>query len=78
MIHEFRLKLIPKKLDKSYPSAMVIDTLYEHGCSDALISWDYTGIYVDFSREASTLEGALSSAFDDVSGLGYESMYVYK
>ncbi len=42
------------------------DTLFEAGCDDALINFRSNAVYLDFDREASTLEEAVISAIKDV------------
>jgi hypothetical protein len=44
------------------------DTLYESGCADALINFRDGTVYLDFDREAVTLEDAVISAISDVEG----------
>src|SRR4051812_26849095 len=38
------------------------DQLFEAGCDDALINFRYRTVYLDFSREAKSLEDAVISA----------------
>lgn len=42
------------------------DSLYESGCSDALIHFRSGAVYLEFCREASTLDEAITSAIKDV------------
>jgi hypothetical protein len=42
------------------------DSLYEAGCDDSLISFRSGAVYLDFDREALTLEDAVISAINDV------------
>lgn len=42
------------------------DSLYESGCDDALIQFRNGAVYLEFSREASSLEEAVISAIKDV------------
>ena len=46
------------------------DALYEAGCNDALIAVVNDEIFLDFDREAATLEEAVSSAKRDVQRAG--------
>ena len=42
------------------------DSLYEAGCDDALINFRNGAVYLDFDREATSLEEAVISAIKDV------------
>lgn len=42
------------------------DSLYEAGCDDALINYKNGAVYLEFDREASSLEEAVISAIKDV------------
>ena len=44
----------------------VTDALYEHGCDDALVGRSHGVQYLDFDREAASLEDAVLSAVADV------------
>ena len=46
-----------------------IDALYESGCDDALVGRSHGVQYLDFDREAPSLEDALLSAVADAEGL---------
>ena len=46
-----------------------IDALYEHGCDDALAGRSHGVQYLDFDREAASVEGAVLSAVADVEGV---------
>jgi hypothetical protein len=50
------------------------DRLYEAGCYDAVISFRSGAVYLEFDREALTLEDAVISAIKDIysSGIGAE------
>jgi len=59
----FEFTLILKNVDETTPH--LEDSLYDAGCDDALIQ--YRGVvYLDFDREASSLEEAVISAIKDV------------
>jgi len=47
----------------------VIDALYEHGCDDALVGRSHGVQYLDFDREAPSLDAAVLSAVADVERL---------
>ena len=42
------------------------DSLYEAGCDDALINYRNGAVYLEFDREASSLEDAVISAIKDI------------
>ncbi|EKT63048.1 helix-turn-helix transcriptional regulator [Providencia burhodogranariea] len=46
------------------------DTLYESGCSDALICFYGKSVYLEFDREADSLDVAIESAVKDVESAG--------
>lgn len=65
------------KKDKTYQFTLVLknvdeftenleDSLYESGCSDALINFKNGTVYLDFDREAASLREAVISAIKDV------------
>ncbi|OGO92835.1 MAG: hypothetical protein A3F10_04630 [Coxiella sp. RIFCSPHIGHO2_12_FULL_42_15] len=60
--HEFTLVL--KNVDES--TSNLEDSLYEAGCDDALINFRNGAVYLDFNREATTLEEAVLNAIKDV------------
>ena len=43
-----------------------LDALYESGCDDALVGRGHGAQYLDFDREAASLEDAILSAVADV------------
>lgn len=47
----------------------VLDALYEHGCDDALVGRSHGVQYLDFDREAPSLDAAVLSAVADVERL---------
>jgi predicted DNA-binding transcriptional regulator AlpA len=60
--HQFTLVL--KNVDENTPN--IEDSLYEAGCDDALINFRNGTVYLDFEREAPSLEEAVISAVSDV------------
>lgn len=56
--------LILKDVDEN--TLNLEDSLYEAGCDDALINFRAGAVYLDFHREADSLEQAVLSAIDDV------------
>lgn len=49
------------------------DDLYELGCDDALISSIGDRVYLDFDREAPSLDSAVASAVVALNSSGYKS-----
>ena len=62
--HTFQFTLVLKNVNENTPE--LEDTLYEAGCDDALIQYRNGAVYLDFDREASSLEEAVVSAIKDV------------
>lgn len=60
----FHFTLVLKKVDENTPN--IEDSLYEAGCDDALINFRNGAVYLEFDREASSLEEAVISAIKDV------------
>lgn len=60
----FEFILVLKNVDESTPD--LEDSLYEAGCDDALINFRNGAVYLDFNREATSLEEAVISAIKDV------------
>jgi hypothetical protein len=54
------LKSVNDKIDE------LEDSLYEAGCDDALINFRNGAVYLEFDREASSLEEAVVSAIKDI------------
>lgn len=46
------------------------DALYTNGCDDALICYYGSSVYVEFDREAESLDQAIKSAIDDIETAG--------
>lgn len=61
-IYEFILVL--RNVDEDTPD--LEDSLYEAGCDDALINFRNGAVYLDFDREAASLEDAVISAIKDI------------
>jgi hypothetical protein len=52
------------------------DSLFEVGCDDALINFKNGAVYLEFDREASSLEEAVISAIKDVQSSSIDSEVV--
>ncbi|WP_180174117.1 hypothetical protein [Acinetobacter sp. YH01024] len=53
-------------LDLSTSNICIEDRLFEVGCNDALVCSTNDDIYLDFIREAETLDRAIQSAIKDI------------
>lgn len=60
----FQFTLILKNVDENTPE--LEDSLYDTGCDDALINFRSGAVYLEFDREASSLEEAVISAINDI------------
>jgi len=60
----FEFTLVLKNVDETTPD--LEDSLYEAGCDDALINFRNGAVYLDFDREAVSLEEAVISAIKAV------------
>lgn len=60
----YQFTLVLKNVDDT--TANLEDSFYEAGCSDALINFRDGTVYLDFDREAPSLEHAVISAIQDV------------
>lgn len=67
-MYEFTLKLNTSEFAEE-----VANKLFEAGCDDALFNADATGVYLDFCREATSIQDAISSALADVKKAGYDA-----
>ena len=67
-MYDFTLRLITTEFTEK-----VANKLFEAGCNDALFYTDSNGVYLDFCRESSSLEEAISSAFTDIKKAGYNA-----
>jgi transcriptional regulator with XRE-family HTH domain len=56
--------LVLKNIDENTPN--LEDILYEAGCDDALINFRNGTVYLDFDRQAISLEEAVMSAIKDI------------
>jgi len=63
---EFTLELIGTE----YPTAELADALFRSGCSDATFSKSEGKLWLDFDREAESLEEAVTTATNDVRKAG--------
>lgn len=62
--NSYQFTLVLKNVDENTPE--LEDSLYEAGCDDALINFRNGAVYLDFERDASSLEKAVLSAIKDV------------
>jgi len=70
--HEF--SIIASGLD---PRADDFETrFYDAGCDDALVAFQKGRIIIDFSREAESVQDAISSAIEDVRRIGAKVEHV--
>ena len=60
----YEFTLVLKNIDENTPD--LEDSLYEAGCDDALIHFRNGAVYLDFEREASSIEEAVISAIKNV------------
>ncbi|MHB1947597.1 MAG: helix-turn-helix transcriptional regulator [Gammaproteobacteria bacterium] len=63
-VKTFQFTLNLKNIDQSTPN--LEDRLYDANCDDALIHFRNGAVYLDFDREAASLEEAIISAIKDV------------
>lgn len=54
----------------TYETEGLEDALYESGCDDALICAYGKSVYLEFDREAESLDAAIASAVDDIESAG--------
>jgi len=62
--NSYQFTLVLKNIDEK--TAGLEDSLYETGCDDALINYRNGAVYLEFDREANSLEDAVVSAITDV------------
>jgi hypothetical protein len=68
MRKKFKFTLILESISDATED--IEDALYESGCSDALV-WTRNGcVFLDFTREARSMDAAVTSAIDNVEGSG--------
>lgn len=60
----YQFTLVLKNVDEK--TAGLEDSLYEAGCDDALINYRNSAVYLEFDREAGSLEDAVVSAIKNV------------
>ena len=65
----FQFTLVLRNVHEDTPN--LEDSLYESGCDDALIHFRNGAVYLDFDREATSLEKAVISAIKDVQSACY-------
>jgi len=65
MSHLFTIQVTGIDLSRNYE-----DALFEAGCDDALIAVIDDALFLDFDRDASSFEQAVSSAKNDVERAG--------
>jgi hypothetical protein len=66
-IKTFQFTLVLKKVSKKIVN--LEDSLFEAGCDDALIHFRNEAVYLDFDREASSLEEAIVSAIKNIQSI---------
>ncbi|AUQ41254.1 MULTISPECIES: helix-turn-helix transcriptional regulator [Yersiniaceae] len=54
----------------TYETEGLEDALYENGCDDALIGAYGNSVYIEFDREAESLDEAITSAIDNIETAG--------
>lgn len=62
--NNYSFTLVLKNVDQN--TAGLEDSLYESGCDDALINFRNNTVYLDFDREANSLEDAVIQAIQSV------------
>ena len=65
--HEFTLTLVGNRPLNDAE----VDALFDAGCDDALVGWQFERVFVDFDREAPTLREAVLSAIENVRTAGF-------
>lgn len=60
----YHFTLILKNVDETTPE--LEDSFYEAGCDDALVNYRNSAVYLEFDREASSLEEAVISAIKNI------------
>jgi hypothetical protein len=68
----YQFTLVLKNVDENTPG--LEDSLYEVGCDDALINFRNGVVYLDFDREALSLEQAALSAIRDIESASIGAM----
>lgn len=66
----YQFTLVLKDVDENTPN--LVDCLYEAGCDDALINYRNGAVYLEFDREADSLEDAVISAIKNVKSSSIE------
>jgi hypothetical protein len=70
-VKTFRFTLILKNVDEN--TSLLEDSLYAANCDDALINFRGGAVYMDFDREAPSLEEAVISAIKNVKSASIEA-----
>ncbi len=65
-LYNFTLTLSGVRMD----TEGLADALYTHGCDDALICYYGNSVYVEFDREAESLDKAIQTAIDNIEASG--------
>ncbi len=60
----YQFTLVLKNVDEDTPN--LEDSLFQAGCDDSLINFRNGTVYLDFDREATSLEEAVMSAIKNV------------
>lgn len=68
MMKTYEFTLVLKNVDENTPN--LEDSLYQAGCDDALINFRNGAVYLDFERQASSLEQAVMKAIIEVESSG--------
>lgn len=74
MTKDYQFTLVLKNVDESTEN--LDDSLYEAGCDDALINFRNGAVYLDFDREAVSLQEAIIQAIKDVESASIEAKVV--
>ena len=62
--NHYQFTLVLKNISEGIPH--LEDNLFEAGCDDALINYRNGAVYLEFDRQATSLEDAVISAIKDV------------
>ncbi|MEG3130304.1 hypothetical protein SC171_22450 [Pantoea cypripedii] len=68
-LHNFTLALP----DATSETEGLEDALFIAGCSDALVYFNGTSVYLEFDRESDSLNKAITTAIRDVEGAGFKA-----
>lgn len=70
-LKNYQFSLVLKNVHEQTPD--LEDSLFESGCDDALINFRSGAVYLDFDREAHSLEQAVLNAIHDVESASIEA-----